>query len=147
MNKELGAMIKVLEQRNVVEEAYVNFSYNHGDPDDEWSIVANQQGLELYALEFLKASNQFSFRKFAEDNREVFKINRACMSKSNELYFQYIELKQESRSEIESKVVTYKKTWKNRFMNYVAGAVLIFILLSIIVGAITVIGWVIGMFL
>ena len=146
MNTELAAMIKVLEQRNVVDEAYVNFSYNHGDPDDEWSVVANQQGLELYALELLKASNQFSSRKFDDDNREVFKINRAYMSTCNEFYFQYIELKQELRSEIESNVVIYKQTWRDRFMNYVAGAVFIFIMLSIIVGSITVIGWVIRMF-
>ncbi|MEM5565739.1 hypothetical protein WNY78_11520 [Psychroserpens sp. AS72] len=137
--QEINTTIQRLKESNSEATAYFGF-FQYGVGRDESNIKANKEGLRLYAANLLEVSLEIDEREFKENKKEFFTIPEEWLSKNSEFCFEYVELFQQSKTKIEPDI-EYKETWKDLLVKYIFIGVLIFILMSILVGAITIIGW------
>ena len=139
-NQELNNVIQNIKKNYVAKTAYIGFFYSEHD-EFECFIKANKEGLMLFAKELIVASLEIDKRGFKEE-RELFYLSKDWMSNRSDINFSSIELHKKSNSEIQPAIVQHKQTWKDTLTGYLFGGVLIFILISILIGTVTIIGWV-----
>ena len=134
--KEVRLFIENLRSKELIERGFISFHYeDQGD-----YIVANKDGLKLFALDLLESSLEIENRTFKKNKKEFISLNLDWVSKQSEMSFSFIEFTNKSKAEIEP-IKDYKQTWKVTLGGYILGGLLIFILISVLVGAVTIIGW------
>ncbi|MEA5404461.1 hypothetical protein VB776_16130 [Arcicella sp. DC2W] len=115
--------------------------FQYGGGSDESFIKANKEGLELFALELLKASIESN--KIIEDKKDkVIPLDYYgdWIYEDADTYLQYIELideKQTSKPKVE-----YKTTLSDKLMPYIFIAILIILVVAIFVGLGTIFSWI-----
>lgn len=139
-NQELNTVLQKLRENNIEENAYLGF-FTDGGGLHESCIKANKDGLRLYAAALIEASLEIDNRNFnIEEEEEFFSIKTDWVSESSDIFFSYVELSNLPKAEIEP-IKEHKENWKDKLMGYVLGGIIIFILISILVGVITIISW------
>jgi len=132
--QELNNFIQNLRNSCSTEDGYFGFFYD--DEDDYTSYVkANKEGLRLFASELLEVSLEI-------DKKESLTLSKDWHHNNSDFAVSRIELSKKTRLELDSsKKEEFKQTWKDKVTGYVMGGVLIFILISILVGAATIFSW------
>lgn len=102
-------------------------------------IKANKDGLMLYAATLLEAAAEVDVRSF-ESQLETFRLNDDWISENSEFYFSFVELYQQTKDEIEPPI-EHIETFPEMSIRYLIISILIFILISILVGIGTILSW------
>lgn len=120
-------------------ETEANFGvFRAGGGEDESCIKANKQGLELFALELLKASLQSEINKPGhEKNIYHLKINEPWIAEDSDVFLYHIEI--QSGARISKIKENYKPSFIDNLMPYGCGLVLIFLIVALIIGLVTII--------
>lgn len=132
--QEINDVIRRLKQSSY-DEGYFGFFYNE---DHEYTshVKANRDGLLQFATELLEAS------KVLEEG-ESMSLTSTSNLVSSDYKLTHIEFTNKLKSDLETTNNTeYVPTWKDKAGDLVMLGILIFILMSILVGAITIISWI-----
>lgn len=110
----------------------------YGGGSDESFIRANIEGLELFALELLKAARDTE-ATLADTEKKIisFDYDEDWIDENSDTFIQYVEPiadKQISKTE-------HKTTFADRLMPYGCGLVAIILVVSVIVGLVTLFKW------
>lgn len=119
---------------------HANFGiFQYGGDIDESFIKANQAGLQLYALQLLRASAQL----YGEEKPEILPIefDTAWMDLHSEIFLQYIAVS-EASSQPERPV--YSETFGDKVRGCDCMLFFILIVLSLLSGAATILNWFFG---
>jgi len=139
-NEKLENIITELESESIKDDAYFGFYENEDNQDDE-HIKANKDGLILYAVELLKAANEFNLRHFEKGKDELYGINDEWFSKENEYMFKYIKLINKQKSKIDPDTKEHKETWTDKVFKAGCLSAIVLILITIVVGFISILEW------
>ncbi|WGD35883.1 hypothetical protein [Olleya sp. YS] len=137
--QELKNIVDRLKSYVNENEAYFGF-FQYGGGQDESFIKANKEGLIRFATELLEANLAASTEEYVSGEKQFYSLSSDWFSEHSEFNFSYVELLQKLKADIEPDK-EYRKTWKDKLSGYVFGGIIIFILISILVGAITIISW------
>ena len=132
-DEELQDIIDKIESANLKEEAYFGI-FQYGGGADESFIKANRQGLELFALELLKASKEKEKNTYSLDEDEQW------IDIDSDTQIDYIKLSNENR--IKTKQEKYNETWKDKIIKPVMMIVMLFLLASLLIGIGTIFKWI-----
>ena len=111
--EELNKIIEKIENENPKEKAF--FGIHSTENGDEVYIKANKSGLELFAVELLKASRK-SNEIIENSEKNIIPLNSEEKWLTGDIWIGYIEPKLEDR--IDLKEEPYKKTWKDKIVEY-----------------------------
>ncbi len=139
-DKKLENIISELDQNNKKEEALFGFYHQDGDAYNT-SIKANKQGLELFALELLKARREIENRNFESDEVEYLEIDIDWTDSDADFYFNNIELTKKLKTE-KAPLPENKESWKNELYGYLIFGIIIGLIILLIVGFITIVSWI-----
>jgi hypothetical protein len=134
--EELNRLIEKIENENPKDKAF--FGIHSMDEGDESYIKANKFGLELYAIELLKASSKIN-ETFEFKDKEIISFDTKEKWITGNIWVGHIELKSEDR--IDLKVETYKRSWKDKFMNIGCFIFIGLVIIIFIAGLFSVINW------
>ena len=137
--QELTNIVHRLKSSTINDDAYFGF-FEYGDGPDESFIKANKDGLIRFATELLEANLAASTEEYVSEEKEFFSLENDWFSENSEFHFSYIELMQKSNAEIEPSI-EYQETWKDQLIKFFLIGIFIFILISILVGAFTILSW------
>jgi hypothetical protein len=137
LNSELQKIIDKLETEKAETQASFGV-FRAGGGEDESCIKANKQGLGLFALELLKASLQSEINKPGrKKNIYNLKIDEQWIEKDSDVFLYHIEIQSGVRvPEIKE---SYKPSFTDKLMPYGCGLVLIFLIVALIIGLVTII--------
>ncbi|MFY0675494.1 MAG: hypothetical protein JXQ87_19010 [Bacteroidia bacterium] len=143
MNKEeLQNIIDELEKEDRKQKAYFGIFEYGGGPDESY-IKANKQGLELFALEILKAARNSEELLKSEKEESVFPLgfDEDWIDDDCSTYIQYVEPTNEIRTNVKQE--SYVETWKDKTMKFGCISVILISIISAVVGIVTIIKWII----
>ncbi|MDI9868950.1 hypothetical protein [Flectobacillus roseus] len=113
----------------------------YGGGSDESFVRANKEGLELFALELLKSAQEIeSVLSDPEKNIIPFEYEEDWVDENSDIFIQYIEPiadKQKLKPKSE-----YKSTFLDKLMPFGCGLIAIILLISVVVGLVTIINWI-----
>jgi hypothetical protein len=137
--EELQKIIDQFDENDLKNRAIFGIA-QYGGGSDESFIRANKEGLELFAIELLKS---------ARDTNEIISSNRRnsipldynenWIDENSDTFIQYIELITEKRKKKPNNDHTTK--FADKLIPYGCGLILIVVLISIIVGLVTIFKW------
>ena len=143
MNKEdLQNIIDKLEKEDRKEKAYFGIFEYGGGPDESF-IKANKQGLELFAIELLKAARDTEGLLKNETEKSVFPLgfDEDWVDDDCSTYIQYVEPTNEIRTNVKQE--PYVETWTDKTMKFGCISAILIAIISAIVGIVTIIKWII----
>lgn len=138
--EELQNIINKFDEIELKKQAIWGIFQHHGD-FDESVIKANKEGLELFALELLKASLESN--KIIEDKKDkIIHLDYYgdWISENADAYLKYIELideKQPLKPKIE-----YKTTFADKLIPYLLITFLIILIVALLIGLGTMFSWI-----
>ena len=134
--EELNKIIEKIENEIPKEKAF--FGIHSMQNEDEAYIKANKYGLELFAIELLKASRKAN--EITQDSeKSIISFDPKEKWITGDIWIGYIEPKLEDRIDIKEE--PYKKTWKDKFLGYGCLTIIGIGILVFIVGIFAVISW------
>jgi len=139
-DEKLKEFITELEKRNEKEKAFFGF-YQYGGGPDESCIKANRKGLELYAVQLLKAGIESENLEYNENKVQSIGLDTKWTDENGEFFFDYVELTKKEK-ELNEKFPEYKDTWKDQIFKVGCIGIGILLVGLILVGLITVITWI-----
>jgi hypothetical protein len=136
--EDLQKIIDQLESSNSKDEAYFGI-FQYGSVPGESFVKANKQGLELFAVDILKASRDAD--EIVGDKEKTI-IPLDCEEEwiEGDIVVHYIEPTLEKRKT--EKHEHYNKTWKDNAMEFGCFAGLIIVAVALIVGLVTMAKWI-----
>ena len=143
MNKEeLQNIIDEFDKEDRKQKAYFGI-FEYGGAPDESYIKANKQGLELFALEILKAARDSEELLKSEREESVFPLgfDEDWIDDDCSTYIQYVEPTNEIRTNV--KQVSNVETWKDKTMKFGCISAILIAIISAVVGIVTIIKWII----
>jgi hypothetical protein len=137
--EELQKIIDQFDEEYLKQQGIFGIS-QYGGGSDESFIRANKEGLELFALELLKAARD-SEATLADTEKKIipFGYDGNWIDENGDTFIHYIEPiadKQKSKPKAE-----YKMTFSDRLMPYGCGLIAIILVVSVIVGLVTLFKW------
>ncbi len=139
MNKdELQKIIDQLESVNLKDEAYFGI-FQYGGEQDESYIKANKQGLELFAINILKAARD-SQDIINDTKKSIIPLDYQEEWIDGDTLAQYIEPIPETRKQI--KTEPHQATWQDKYFAHGCFAVGIIVFVLMIIGLITIFTWI-----
>ncbi|WP_200975400.1 hypothetical protein [Echinicola sp. 20G] len=143
MNKKnLQNIIDKLEKEDRKEKAYFGIFEYGGGPDESF-IKASKEGLELFALEILKAARDSEELLKSEKEESVFPLgfDEDWIDDDCSTYIQYVEPIDVIRTNVKQE--PYMETWKDKTMKFGCISAILIAIISAIVGIVTIVKWVI----
>ena len=138
-NKELDEVIAKIEHSNSSNDAYFSIE-QYGGGIDECSAKANKPGLELYALQFLKASRGFE-EIINDETKNIYPLDDLNnWMEDGEIFIDYIEFTNNNKEVITKE--NYKETFFEKLIPAFFIAIAILIISLIIIGIITTFKWI-----
>lgn len=137
---ELQNIINKFDETELKKQAIWGVFQYGGGPDESF-IKANKEGLELFALELLKASIESN--KVIEDKKDkiiTLDYYGDWNYENADTYLQYIELTDEKR--VSKPKVAYKATLFDKLMSYLFMVISIILVVAIFVGLGTMFSWI-----
>ncbi|MCF6131765.1 hypothetical protein [Flavobacterium wongokense] len=133
--EELDNIIKALEDRNSNSEPGLGFYYLGNDRDETYA-KGNRAGLELFAVELLKASSRIDQMESGEIETLFVNVNKDWIE--NHIPLCYIEpVVNFERVEVDE----HTTDWKDTVLKYGCFAIILLALFAFIIGMGTIIGW------
>lgn len=128
-NQELNSLIKKVDNQNSFDKAYIGFFYD----DNEYLsyIKANKEGLMLHVNQLLKACLEFEENKM--NTNIVYEISNDTHLKHSDFQFSRIEYVKKSEINLQ-KPEDYKQTFQDQVGCFIAIAIGLFALVSLLVG-------------
>jgi hypothetical protein len=113
----------------------------YGGGSDESFVRANKEGLELFALELLKSAREIeNVLSDPEKNIIPFDYDEDWVDENSDTIIQYIEpIAEKQKLKPKSE---YKSTLADKLMPFGCGLIAIILLISVVVGLVTVIKWI-----
>jgi len=142
VNKDqLQQIIDQIENEDLKSEAYLGIFEYGGGPDESY-IKANKQGLQLFALELLKAARDSDDLLNNENEQSIFTLgfDEIWVDDESTTFIQYVEPTKEIRERVKSE--PYKETWQDKVARFGCIIAILLAVLSGIVGAVTMIKWI-----
>ncbi|MFN3754907.1 hypothetical protein [Flavobacterium sp.] len=134
--EELDKFIAKMESEVPKEKAF--FGVNMIDHEENAYISANKYGLELFAIELLKAAKKATeIKEDSEKNIIIFDPKEKWIT--GNIRIGYIEPKLNDR--IDLKIETYKETWKDSVAKYGCFTIIAILIIIFIAGIFKVISW------
>ncbi len=135
--KELELFISKLEGSENFEEAYFGI-FQYGGASEESFLKVNKEGLEVLAIQLLKARLDFE-----NNEKETIGFEKDLMDDMSNTYIDYIECISKTKSEIEfdSDSFVYKSTLRDKFFELGCLGLIIIGALIFISGVSTIIKW------
>lgn len=134
---------KIIDQfdENELKEKGIFSILQYGGGSDESFIKANKEGLEMFALELLKSSRDAE-NVIADKEKNIIPLNydESWIDESGDTFIQYIEPIKE-KQEFKSKK-DYKQTILDKLVPLGCITTIIVIIISTIVGLITITDWI-----
>ena len=137
--KELEEIIDRLIADNPGDEAFFGI-LQYGGGTEESYIHANKAGLELFAVELLKASKRIGEPE--EDNTYVLELDEDIWLEGDTIV-EYIETSKQGRSETPKVNPDYQETWADKLIPFGCISLVIMGFVSMIVGVIAIVQWII----
>lgn len=141
-NEELQKIIDQFDEEALKHKGIFGIS-QYGGGSEESFISANKEGLELFALELLKSARDTE-SLFAESENKFFSLNpeEKWIDQESDTFIHYIEPLSDN---FDRKPRTEQKTtFAQRILPIGCGLLVVIVLLiTIIVGALTLVGWLI----
>ena len=138
--EELQKIIDQFDEDELKRQGIFGIS-QYGGGSDESFVRANKEGLELFALELLKSAKEIeNVLSDPEKNIIPFAYNEDWVDENSDTFIQYIEPiaeKQNLKPKSE-----YKSTLVDKVMPFGCGFIAIILLISVVVGLVTVIKWI-----
>ncbi|WP_416437746.1 hypothetical protein [Phnomibacter sp. MR] len=137
--EELQKIIDQFDEEDLKRQGIFGIS-QYGGGSDESFIRANKEGLELFALELLKAARDTE-TTLADTEKNIipFDYDEDWIDESSDTFIQYVEPiadKQKLRPKAE-----HKSTFADKLMPYGCGLIAIVLVVSAIVGLVTLFKW------
>ncbi|QGW28416.1 hypothetical protein [Phnomibacter ginsenosidimutans] len=138
-NEELHKIINCINEQDLKRLATFGiFAIN--DDWDEIAIKANKEGLQLFALQLLRASQQTKDVLLDKGNNVIpLNSNTEWVDPESDIKISYVE--QVDKTDQAQKVDDKKETFSDKSMKYGCFAILILLVLSIFVGLWTLVKW------
>ena len=115
--------------------------FQYGGGSDESFIKANKEGLELFAIQLLKASTEIdTILTDKEKNIITLDYDENWIHQNSDTFLQYIE--PTTDEQINYPKYEHKTTFADKILPYGCGFLLIIIVISILVGLGTIIKWI-----
>lgn len=132
-------LIDEIKDENSVEEAHLGFFYGNEHQNYECCIKGNKQGIIRYGIELLEAGLNIEDHYFKEDN--IYTFSNDWNTTPSDLCITHVELLSKLKSEIEP-LEEYKETFRDVVLKFFLFGVFFFILISILVGAFSILSWI-----
>lgn len=135
--QQLQELIDKLEEMPLIHDAYFKIDFENEHPTESY-IRANKEGLQLFALRLLKASNQ-------NDKTSLphwFDITEEWLEDDSNAFINKIQILQEKRSTVSLEAEHSDKGGK--FIGYSCILILLLFIASAIVGLVTIAHWITG---
>lgn len=138
-NKELQKSIDSINEQELKDLATFGF-FAENDDWETIAIRANKEGLQLFALELLKASQQAK-SVFSDKEKNIIKLdpNAQWINPLSDIKVFYIE--QVDKTHEKEEVKLNKETFTDKTLKYGCFAVLILLVIALIVGLWTLGKW------
>lgn len=134
--EELDKFIEKIENEVPKEKAF--FGVNMINHEEDAYISANKYGLELFAIELLKAAKKTTeIKEDSEENIIIFDPKEKWIT--GNIRIGYIEPKLKHR--IDPKIETNKTTWKDKVVKYGCFTIIAIVIIIFIAGVVSVINW------
>jgi hypothetical protein len=138
--EELQKIIDQFDENELKRQGIFGIS-QYGGGSDESYLRANKEGLELFALKLLKSAKEIeSVLSDPEKNIIHFDYYEDWVDENSDTFIQYIEpiaYKQKLKPKSE-----YKLTFVDKLMPFGCGLIAIILLISVLVGLVTVFNWI-----
>jgi hypothetical protein len=133
---------KLIEQlRSTINTEEATFGiFQYGGGTDECCIKANKEGLQLYALELLMAA-QKTEEGFEDPEKQIIPISyqENWIDGDSDVLLQYIDPAQKRAG---TAIVEQKSTLHDKLVSGGCFLLFVFIVLSVLVGAVNIIKWI-----
>ena len=136
--QELQDLISKLESEVSKETALFEI-YQYGGGPEESFVKANREGLQLFALELLKASLKVE-ETIKDPVKNTIHIEYEEMLENGDIGIHYIEPTLEKR-QIAANKPPYKETWKDTLTKGGCISIAIVLIVATIVGLIAILKW------
>ena len=137
--EELQKIIDQFDEDELKQQAIFGI-YQCGGGSDESFVRANKEGLELFALQLLKSAKDTEAILLDKEKSIItFNYDEDWVDENSDTFIQYVEPiadKQQLKSMSE-----YKSTFADKLIPYGCGLVLIILVLSVVVGFVTILDW------
>jgi len=134
--EELNIIIEKIDNNNSKEKAF--FGVHSMENGDEVYIKANKSGLELFAVELLKASIK-SDEIIADSEKSIITFDPQEKWITGNIWIGYIEPKIEDRIDIKEELI--KITWKDKIVEYSCLTIIGIGILIFVAGIFAVVSW------
>lgn len=137
--EELQKIIDQFDEATLKQQAVFAIS-QHVEDLDQGFIRANKEGLELFALELLKSA-RYSEDVLSDPERSIipFDCNENWIDENSDVFIHYVEpIADKQKLQPREK---YKPTLTDELMPYGCGLILILLVISTIVGLLTITKW------
>lgn len=131
-NEELQNIIDQFDEDELKKEAIFGISIASSD---ENFIKANKEGLALFALELLKSTRQMEMALSREDHIPL-NTDVEWIDKNSDILIEYIEPISSKQPKTE-----YQTTLTDRIMPFGCGLIILILVVSVVVGFITLLQW------
>lgn len=141
--EELITLVKNLDEDSLKEQGIFGI-YQYGGGPDESSIKANKEGLQLFALELLRASDNFK-NKTHGNHEKIFNLNydENWIDKNSHIFINFIEHSSKEETTINEEQI---ENFIDKLIPYGCGAIFILIGFSILLGLIQILDFIISLF-
>lgn len=137
--EKLNKIIESLESSNLIDDAYLAI-YQHGGGPDESFAKANKEGLELFAVELLKASRDFD--EIVNDNeKNVIPFDYKGNWIEGDIFIQYVE-PVDKEGKLIREEEPYTETFFDRFIPFGCIGGIILMVIFAIVGLVSILKWI-----
>lgn len=139
--EELQKIIDQFDEEELKRQGIFGIS-QYGGGSEESFIRANKEGLELFALQLLKAAKD-SEATIADPEKKLiinFDYDEEWIDENGDTFIHYIEPiadKQKTKPKSD-----YKSTFLDRLIPYGCGLIAIILVISVVVGLFTVFNWI-----
>jgi len=142
-DEKIQNIITELENKNDKEKAYFGF-YQYGGGPDESCIRGNRKGIELFAVELLKASLESEKNNYEEEQFSYSEIDIEWTDDNGDFFFDSIEITNRDKKDKDDKFPEYKhkSTFKSKLIDLIMIAIVSLFLLCLVTGIITVGNWI-----
>ena len=134
--EELNRIIEKIENNNSKDKAF--FGVHSMENGDEAYIKANKNGLELFAVELLKASLK-SDEIIEDSEKSIITFDPKEKWITGNIWIGYIEPKIEDRIDVKEEL--YNRTWKDKIVEYGCFTIIGIGILIFIAGIFAVLSW------
>lgn len=142
MKKTSKEIIEHIESDASNENAFFIFNIGEENQDNE-HIETNRDGLKVFAAFLLRIAYGYQVNNIPQKQENVFPIDKSLSLLGRGWLVNYIKLIDVERSELESKRTKQKRSIKNKLFEFGCFGVLIFLVISCIVGLYSIVIWIV----